>query len=310
MLVFSGGVMEPEGMVFDVKRYAIHDGPGIRTTVFLKGCPLRCPWCHNPEGMSPGQQIGWRAERCLGCHACREMCPRGAIGFTGDMLVIEKSKCDLCGRCVEVCYPEALELVGERVSVAEIIRRIERDTVFYEQSGGGVTFSGGEPLMQPDFLSSVLRECKMRGVHTAIDTSGYADPDVIDLIGDDVDLFLWDVKMVDGAGHERHTGVPNSMILENLRLLAQHGKRIILRVAIIPGITDSEDNISRIGEFAASLGAVESLDLLPYHRAGVAKSRRLAPEAKPFAGTPPPAEAVSAIRGRLAGFGLEVRVGG
>jgi pyruvate formate lyase activating enzyme len=310
MLIFGGGVMEPEGMIFDVKRYAIHDGPGIRTTVFLKGCPLRCPWCHNPEGISPDKQLSWRAERCLGCRACEEVCPRGAISFSGNSLLIDRSRCDLCGRCVEVCYPQALELVGERVTVAEIVERIGRDTAFYRRSGGGVTFSGGEPLMQPDFLSGVLRECRVLGIETAIDTSGYAEPAVINRISGDVNLFLWDIKMVDRAGHERQTGVSNSVILENLRLLAQDGRRIILRVAIIPGITDSEVNINQIGEFAASLGAVESLDLLPYHRAGVAKSRRLAPEAKPFTGTPPSAEAVCEIKERLAGFGLNVRVGG
>jgi pyruvate formate lyase activating enzyme len=302
--------MEPEGMVFDVKRYAIHDGPGIRTTVFLKGCPLRCPWCHNPEGIAPERQLLWRAERCLGCQACRETCPQSAISFSGDVLALDRSKCDLCGRCAEVCYPEALGLVGEKKSAAEIVECIERDTPFYEQSGGGVTFSGGEPLMQPDFLACVLKECRRRGIHTAIDTCGYAEPAIIERVGDGVDLFLWDIKVVEDSLHERYIGVSNSVILENLRLLAGKGKSIILRVAVIPGITDSDDNVSRIGQLAASLGSVERLDLLPYHRAGVAKSRRLARDAEPFTCAPPSTEAVRAIGERLAGLGIKVQVGG
>jgi pyruvate formate lyase activating enzyme len=302
--------MEPEGLVFDIKRYAIHDGPGIRTTVFLKGCPLKCPWCHNPEGIAGERQLVWRADRCIGCRACCDVCPEDAIAFAGDTQILDRARCTLCGSCVDVCFPQALEMIGAAKTVSEVMAEIEKDLVFYDQSNGGVTFSGGEPLAQPDFVAGVLGVCKAQGIHTVVDTNGHIEPGVLDRICEEVDLFLWDLKMMDNELHSRYTGVSNSLILENLVKLSHRGKRIILRLSLVPGVNDDDRSIDHIGEFARSLDSIERLDILPYHRAGLEKARRLDPEIEPFTRRPLSAGAVLAVRDRLSRYGLKVRVGG
>jgi pyruvate formate lyase activating enzyme len=302
--------MEPKGLVFDIKRYAIHDGPGIRTTVFLKGCMLKCPWCQNPEGIASGREIVWRAERCLGCHACREICPHDAISFTSSGLNVERSLCDLCGRCATACYPHALQLIGQEITVAEVMQVAEKDIVFYDQSGGGVTFSGGEPLMQPDFMMACLKACRERRIHTALDTSGYVTPETLMQIADHVDLFLWDLKIMDEAKHRQMTGVPNGQILDNLRMVSRSGRKIIVRFSLIPGINDDDTNLLELGRFAARLEDTERLDILPYHRAYLDKFRRLGRAAEPFEAQPPSTEALCRVSERLAGFGLKTHIGG
>lgn len=263
------------GLIFDIKKFSIHDGPGIRTTVFLKGCPLSCWWCHNPEGQAAEPELILRPERCVGCGACLDICEHGAIDRVGDVITTFRQRCIACGACVDVCYTEARELVGRRMAVDRVMEEIEQDVAFYDQSGGGVTFSGGEPLAQPVFLKALLRACKARHLQTAVDTCGFAPWEDLDAVRDDVDLFLYDLKLMDDARHQALTGVSNQPILQNLQRLSRAGHRIILRVPIIPGVNDDEENLTRMGAFAAHLPSVERFELLPYHDIGRDKYRRL-----------------------------------
>lgn len=318
------------GVIFDTKRYSIHDGPGIRTTVFLKGCPLSCWWCHNPEGQAMEPELILRPERCIGCGACLEVCEHGAIFHDGERIVTDRGRCTACGACVQVCYAEARALVGREVTVAEVMDAIERDTAFYDESGGGVTISGGEPLAQPDFLRDLLRACQARGLHTTLDTCGFAPWEALDDVREDVDLFLYDLKLMDDARHRELTGVSNRRILENLRRLSGEGHRmlrqgsaqvlrqcsaqvlrrgsaqVVLRVPVIPGINEDEENLRAIGAFAAELPSLERVDLLPYHRIGRDKYRRLGKPC-PMPETAPPSEArMDKIARRLHEFDLWV----
>jgi pyruvate formate lyase activating enzyme len=302
--------MESEGRIFDIKRYAIHDGPGIRTTVFLKGCPLKCPWCHNPEGISSRQQLAWRRERCRKCHDCVDACPEGAISFSKGILTLDETRCDDCGQCVSACCSHALELVGEDIEVGQLIEQVEKDIIFYDQSGGGVTFSGGEPFMQPDFLESTLGECRRREIHTVVDTSGYVDQETLSRVARDIDLFLWDLKIMDDEKHITWTGVSNRTILRNLKILSKLGKKVIIRVSLVPGINDDKQNVLDLGAFVASLDNIERVDVLPYHGAWVEKYKRLYRKKEPFLCRPPSREAVRTVEDELNGLGLKVRIGG
>jgi pyruvate formate lyase activating enzyme len=298
------------GLVFDVKRYSIHDGPGIRTSVFLKGCPLSCRWCHNPEGQAPESELMLRVDRCVGCGACLEICAQGAISMDGDVAVTDRGKCRVCGACVEVCCAEAREIAGREITASQVTAEIERDIAFYDESGGGVTFSGGEPLQQPEFLLALLRGCKEREIHTAVDTCGFSTWETFDSIREQVDLFLYDLKLMDDTKHERFTSVSNELSLSNLQSLSQLGHNIILRLPIIPGINDDGENIRETGAFAAALPSLNRVDLLPYHHAGVEKYNRFnrvygLPEAHP-----PSDERMHELAETLRGFGLAVGIGG
>ena len=299
-----------KGTVFDIKKFSIHDGPGIRTTVFFKGCPLHCWWCHNPESQSPGPELMVRPARCIQCGTCLDVCPQGAISRNGDAISTDPEKCTVCGTCVETCFAEAREIVGREMTVAQVMAKIERDVPFYDESGGGVTVSGGEPLLQPDFLLALLQACREREIHTALDTCGFAPWETLDRIRGYVDLFLYDLKLMDDARHRRFTGASNQPILENLQALSQHGHGIVLRVPVIPGVNDDEEDVRQIGRFAASLPDLRRVDLLPYHQTAAQKYERLHKTYR-LPETRPPCDGRMAEIARIVQeFGLPVNIGG
>ena len=297
------------GVIFDIRKYSIHDGPGIRTTVFFKGCPLSCGWCHNPEGQASKPEIMYRQSRCIQCDTCLAVCPAGAISRNDGVTLIDLKKCDLCGDCLANCYSQGLELAGRMMTVNEVLAEIERDVIFYDQSGGGATFSGGEPLLQHDFLKALLQACGERGIHTALDTSGYASWQALDDLRAYVGLFLYDLKLMDDAQHRNYTGVPNKLILKNLQRLSDHGQRIIVRVPIIPGINDHADNLRQTGKFLAGLSSLERVDLLPYHKIGLGKYTSLQKVYKLNEIQPPSQERMAELASIFYGFGLNVKIG-
>ena len=306
----QGAELNTKGLVFDIKKYAIHDGPGIRTTVFLKGCPLECQWCHNPESWRAYAEHGFRKGRCVGCLQCVENCPEQAISIVDSRPVTEMNKCRLCGRCVDNCMTCAREIIGREMSVSEVIAEVEKDVIFYDESGGGVTFSGGEPLMQPDFLLALLNQCQRRRIHTAVDTSCYAESRIVEMVGEKVSLFLCDIKHMDSEVHERFTGVGNNLILDNIRLLSEAGKEIIIRIPVIPGFNDENTNIEATGKFTASLPSVIRVDILPFNRGGKEKSARLTAQIKHPQVEIPNEEQMDSIAKSLSKYGFEVKIGG
>jgi len=300
-----------KGMIFDIKRYAIHDGPGIRTTIFFKGCPLHCPWCHNPEGIKMEKEIIFWEDRCIKCGDCEIVCPEKAITLSNKGFPeINIEKCTLCGECLKVCHPQAIEVVGKEMSVEEVMTEIEKDLIFYDQSGGGVTFSGGEPLMQPEFLKELLKRCKERYIHTAVDTTGYVNRKKLIEVAEYVDLFLYDLKLMDSKMHKYYTGVSNEPILENLKELSRMEKNINIRIPVIPGVNDSSKNINKTGEFLASLPFPPMVSLLPYHNSWLNKFKKLNMKWKPYIAKKPDNEKMEEIKHKLEKFGINVKIGG
>lgn len=297
-----------EGLVFNVMRFAVHDGPGIRTTVFLKGCPLACRWCHNPESQSPRPEVVYSEQRCLRCGACVAACPNHALSLD-ESVHVDADRCRVCGTCVDCCFAEARQRAGALTTVSDLLKKVERDRIFYEESGGGVTLSGGEPLQQSAFAEQFLAAARERGIHTALDTCGYASPAAFQRVTRHVDLFLFDLKVLDSQRHRELTGAPNQPILENLRWLAGQNKPVILRIPVIPCCTDSSANLDAIADLARSLH-LPRIDLLPYHRIAADKYRRLHLENRMGAASPPPAERMQAIADNFARKGFSVRIGG
>ena len=299
-----------KAVVFDIMHFSTRDGPGIRTTVFLKGCPLACLWCHNPESQSLQPELMFRPNLCIHCYACVPACPQEAIAVVDGQVETLPSRCRLCAACVEACAAEARAIAGREMTVGEVMAEVEKDIPFYDESGGGVTFSGGEALLQRDFLLAALVECKRKGIHTALDTSGFAAWSVLDGLRESVDLFLYDLKTVDDACHRAMTGVSNQLILANLRRLSALGQPLIVRVPLIPGINDSPESIREMARFLGSLAPFLRVDLLPYHTAGVEKYRRLNRDyAIPAVQPPSEAEIARAVQ-ILGESGLPISVGG
>ncbi|RIE12910.1 glycyl-radical enzyme activating protein [Candidatus Cryosericum odellii] len=297
-----------DGIVFNIMHYALHDGPGIRTVVFLKGCPLACQWCHNPESQGSRPELMITAERCTGCEDCLTVCPTHAAILEGGVPGATDA-CTACGRCVDACLAGARTIAGRMMTVAEVMSELVRDRVFFEESGGGVTFSGGEPFMQSAFLRSLLEACQDEGISTAVESCGMTDRQ--DLLGmaDKVDLFLYDVKLMDQARHGEATGVGNETILTNLAALATAHAHVIVRFPVIPGVNDDSENVSLMIAMMRRLGLRE-IDLLPYHRIGTDKYRRLGRPYQLADLQPPSAEAMENIRRTFADAGIEASVGG
>ncbi len=265
---------EPVGRVFDLQRCSLHDGPGIRTTVFLMGCGLRCAWCHNPEGMTAGPILSFLPERCLGCGGCLRVCPNHVHGVAEGQHVLDRSQCAGCGRCTRECCAGALELVGRDRTADEVLALVLRDRAFYESSGGGLTLSGGEPLLQPAFCAALLRQARLAALHCCVETSGHCEPEALRAVAPYVDLFLYDWKESDPARHAEYCGADQERIRGNLQELHDAGSRIRLRCPIIPGFNDRPDHLEGIAALALSLPRLEGVELLPYHRLGEGKLRR------------------------------------
>jgi pyruvate formate lyase activating enzyme len=297
-----------KGLVFNIMRFAINDGPGIRTTVFLKGCPLNCRWCHNPESRSKRPEVIYDAERCIRCGDCIRACPEGAIELNGHV-VRSRQLCQLSAQCVDVCSTGAQELIGRWMSVSQVLEQILRDQIFFDQSSGGVTISGGEPLTQADFVEALVAACRARRIHTVLDTCGYAEWQQLDRIRANVDLFLYDLKLMDPIKHEHFTGVRNDRILENLKRLAERGSNVTVRIPLIPGVNDDEGNLNAVSKFLLPLG-LKTIDLLPYHGIAGSKYERLGLTYRMKDLVPFTTEKLQGVAERLKRDGFHVQIGG
>ena len=304
-------IAEARGVVFNIQRFSIHDGPGIRTTVFLKGCSLRCGWCSNPESVRLSPEIITRDIKCIRCGKCAEACSQQAITVVENTRIIQWEKCNYCMKCAEVCPSGAIERAGEYMTVAEVIDTVGRDVSYYRRTNGGMTLSGGEPLVQWQFALKLLQEAKRRGLHTALDTTGYTDWEILNEILNFTDLVLYDVKHPNSARHQAATGVPNERILDNLRkTVAKPGLKVWVRHPVIPQFSDSEDELEELCKLVLTLKPpVEKISLLPYHKFGESKYAAMG-KVYPWKGIPTISdEQIGELKKLVESHGIKVDVG-
>jgi pyruvate formate lyase activating enzyme len=300
------------GIIFNIQHYSIHDGPGIRTDVFLKGCFLRCTWCQNPESQSLKPELFYFDEKCAGCGKCIAVCAAQAIRIENKKSITDRRKCDGCGKCAQICPNEARSLMGKEISVQEVFRDIKGDGIFYKRSDGGMTLTGGEPLFQPLFSRNLLTICRQAEIHTAIETCGYADWEIFKDILQQVDLVLFDLKHMSSDKHREYTGVPNELILDNARRIYHELKiPIWARIPVIPGYNDSVQNINATAKFVANeLGTSVPVHILAYHRLGESKYERLFREGNHVSIAPPADEHMLELQRIMISYGLETHIGG
>jgi pyruvate formate lyase activating enzyme len=298
------------GLVAHIQRFSLHDGPGIRTTVFLKGCPLGCLWCHNPENRSSQPEVMVVESRCVRCGRCDPVCPSHSADAPSAVDHQPAVVCLLCGACVKACPAGARQMVGRQMTVSEVLDEIRRDTIFYDDSQGGVTFSGGEPLAQPAFLEALLAACTAEGIHTAVDTCGFAPTEQILAMAARADLILYDLKVLDDEKHTRLTGVSNALIVDNLCTLQRVHNNIWLRIPIIPGLNDAEEDLEALRRLAAGLHAVRQINLLPYHQTAGHKFQSLGLPYELSDIRPPSSQFMEHTLARFRDSGLTTRIGG
>jgi pyruvate formate lyase activating enzyme len=299
------------GLIFDLKRYAINDGPGIRMTIFMKGCPLKCTWCHNPESISPKPQKLFTAAKCIGCGECVKACPNQACQLTPQGIVTNLDLCQLCGRCADVCPTEATEISGKYETIDSLLEKIEQEIIFFDQSGGGVTISGGEPLFHHEYLLALLDACQQKDIHCTVDTSGFAKTEILLAVAEKTDLFLYDLKMMDEVRHKQYTGVCNQKILGNLKILAETGAEINIRIPLIKGINDDEKNIRQTAEFIVNLsGPKKPVNILPYHNIAIPKYLKLGQTYHSDELDEPSESVQQQVIKIFTEYGLEAKIGG
>jgi pyruvate formate lyase activating enzyme len=299
-----------KGIIFDIKRYAIHDGPGIRTTVFFKGCPLRCLWCCNPESYKMSPEIIYTESRCIHCDSCQMVCPNNAIKISKNKLEIIRENCNGCGICAIECPANALELSGKPYSVKELLAEVEKDSTFYQKSEGGITVSGGECTMQSEFLLSFLKKCKENYLHVTLDTCGFVEWNIFKKIIEYVDLVLFDVKIMNEKQHIKCTSKSNKLILENLNKLSKIGIPVIIRIPLIPGFNDSEKEISAMADTVSKLKNIQEVNILPYHRLGESKHTRLGNEYKMKNTNPPNDPCLEKTKNFFMSKGIKIKISG
>lgn len=300
-----------KGVIFDIKRYAINDGPGIRMTVFLKGCPLQCAWCHNPESQSLKVQKVYTESKCIGAQACIEVCPNDALSLTSQGIVTDYNSCLLCGKCAEVCPTLAIEMIGHKESVNDILQKAEKERAVFDQSGGGITVSGGEPMVHYDFLIELLDAAGKKGFHRTVDTTGFSGGNKLLELAKRTELFLYDLKLMDSEKHKKYTGVGNKIILQNLIDLSASGAEINIRIPLIKGVNADDENLEKSARFIASLkGKKKKVNLLPYYNIAEKKYRKLQMNPKkPHMEEPSVEEQQHAID-IFRKYGLEAMIGG
>ena len=299
------------GLIFDIKKYAINDGPGIRMTIFFKGCNLNCQWCHNPESLSPKVQKMYTASKCIGAFKCLDNCPNDALELTEEGIVTDFDACNLCGKCAEVCPTKAFEMLGSNIPISELMKTIDNEAVFFDQSGGGVTFSGGEPLMHSEYLLQALKECGKRMYHRVVDTSAFANQENILEVAKNCEMFLIDLKVMDSQKHKEFTGISNEKILSNIIELSKTNCEIIFRMPLIKGVNSDELNIIKTAEFMNSLeGKRAKINLLPYHKVAEHKLVKMGKSDDYIEFETPNNEEINKIVSLFIDYGIKASIGG